>query len=250
MKCPHCGSQLSIDDAFCPFCGHANEKAKEYTTTMKHYEEELSSVKHKVEKSTHFIKDLVVFLIVAVVLCIANIVLVLMNKNIYDVKRYIACIDINRHYDEYCHTLDTLVSTGEYVVFDSFLYGKDIYLSPKMDSYSGLNSYTDQYNSIFEYMSILVFDEMGKSTPSKDQALTYISGAINRFYQMYNGDKTSYPNYKIQENHWQQVEILNQKLRTLLSYYFSMTEQELDQLENMSDLQIAMFLGRRLNIYE
>lgn len=250
MKCPHCGSQLSIEDAYCPFCGHVNEKAKGYTTTMNLYEKELSTAQKKVEKSTHLVKSLVVFLVIAVILCIANIVLVLMNKNVYHIEKYIASKDIDWHFDEYCNTMDTLISNGDYSIFDQFYYDKNLAASSKMDSYCRLHTYVSEYNNIFFYLSTLVFDETKDSTTDKERFLTKLAWSVNYFYKMYTGGEDVYPNYEIEEKHWQTVEVLNQKLRALFSYYFSMTEQELDQMSSMSEVQIALFLGRRLNIYE
>ena len=45
MKCPNCGSNLSIDDERCSFCGADNSFAKKHRSQMRHFTREFNKTK-------------------------------------------------------------------------------------------------------------------------------------------------------------------------------------------------------------
>lgn len=47
MKCPGCGSNLTIDDEKCLFCGQENPFAKKHRKEMRHFTKEFNKTKRK-----------------------------------------------------------------------------------------------------------------------------------------------------------------------------------------------------------
>lgn len=48
MKCKNCGSNLEIENAYCPYCGRENPFAKKHRDDMKKYASDYNSTKDEV----------------------------------------------------------------------------------------------------------------------------------------------------------------------------------------------------------
>ena len=52
MKCKFCGSNLGIEDEFCPHCGKPNDQFEGNRAEMKEYKEEFEKTKEEVKESS------------------------------------------------------------------------------------------------------------------------------------------------------------------------------------------------------
>ena len=52
MKCKYCGSNLGIEDEFCPYCGKVNKKAAKYLAEKNKYLNEYEQTKTEVKKKS------------------------------------------------------------------------------------------------------------------------------------------------------------------------------------------------------
>ena len=52
MKCNFCGSNLGIEDEFCPHCGKPNDQFEGNRAEMKEYKEEFEKTKEEVKESS------------------------------------------------------------------------------------------------------------------------------------------------------------------------------------------------------
>ena len=78
MKCKHCGSNLNIEDKFCPYCGEPNPYATLHQKEMDKYKKDYQATKRDVlEQSSRFNRRTVKVTIIAIMVALIAAVMVL-----------------------------------------------------------------------------------------------------------------------------------------------------------------------------
>ena len=86
MKCPNCGSNLTIDDDKCQFCGQANPFAVKHRREMKRFTSEFNKTKATVLKESRKVNHWAAKITLIAVLVALNAVIMYFNVESYGVE--------------------------------------------------------------------------------------------------------------------------------------------------------------------
>lgn len=161
-KCPYCGNNLSITEAYCTYCGRENEQAKSRIAEIKEHEGELEKVKkatgRKIDWSTTTAK-LTVILILMVLIVAANVGRVVLSDLDYryavaDAK---TAADLEKNTGKYKEILDELIQSRAYLELSCMELNNSLMHSDDFDDYYSVFQCSTGYSMI--YSSIMQIAE-------------------------------------------------------------------------------------------
>ena len=126
MKCKFCGSNLGIEDEFCPHCGKPNDQFEGNRAEMKEYKEEFEKTKEEVKESSKTNSRIGRLIVIGVLCAIIFVMLIRIHDfNDFDTrerKRNKKIEDyVSEHKDEIDATLAELENNRDYLALDYFV---------------------------------------------------------------------------------------------------------------------------------
>lgn len=182
MKCQYCGSNLEIDNSFCPYCGKENPIAKKHREDMDAYSKEYADTKKEViDNSRKFnrknfkiavIAATVAFVLAAIVFC------VFCDNLSYEHYRNECSKRAVQHKDEIKDCVENL----DFITLDRIVTEYDLRISPldedDVAKYSSAVRVADDYRNLFARVLQIIAHENVKSYD--------ITSMVNSFINMRN----------------------------------------------------------------
>lgn len=250
MKCKYCGSELSINDEACPFCGQKNEDAKPYTKTMKNYQKELKQATAKVEKTTMLVKNYMVFLIVAIVLLVLNVVFLVLKSKSYEITNWYEKKQLDKNVATYAQQIDEGLEDHKYNLVRSVYYDNNMYGARDYRGYSTTVDLATYFADIMKCTIYLTDENTTSLYQTKEETLDQLAKYIKLYYEEVDDLDSDYSiSITTPKDTIQQKDILDTANR-YLEYYLKLSTEQIDSLPNSSQTQIALLIGRSLGIYE
>lgn len=149
MKCPNCGSNLTIDDEVCSFCNVANPYAGKHREEMRRFTEDYASTKSKVLKEAkHHSRYMAKYLLIAFLLVLNVVTWVVVDKN-YEVERFFISHSIARDYQTHKAKLDELEEMRDYMGLHAYYTANNLSYSELYNEYSSVNWMSELYGYIY-----------------------------------------------------------------------------------------------------
>lgn len=83
MECKTCGSPLTIEQAYCPFCGTKNEAAAKHIEDMLHYDREFTKTQNTVLKHSKWYSRYLAAMLAIVLAALANVIVIVLEHDSY-----------------------------------------------------------------------------------------------------------------------------------------------------------------------
>lgn len=248
MKCKYCGSNLTIDDERCPFCGKANPFAEKHRSQMRHFTNEYNKTREDViEKSNRFNSWTVKITIIAVLVA-ANLLLLYMTSNSWQIQKWMALNDVNRNLQTYSRTLQEYEENQDFIGFSTFYEDKYLGYSDHFKNYRSVQQVCASYQYFYQYlMDIVLMDENTYYT--KESRVEYMSEQLEYMYKYSKQEEYSDPNCFTPEH----VECMNAAIaecHLLLKTYCGVTDEELAKFPTLSNARRQIIIERGLGIGE
>lgn len=236
MKCPSCGSNLQIDNAFCPYCGAKNPVAQKHREDMKRYAEDYKKTKEEVIGNTRkFNKTtLRVTAIALTVAAIVGVIALTMFKDRLGMQMYHKHRNMNA--PQYFEQVEQLVEKEDYLRLDALVTAKGIAYgnNKRMDEYTGVFRVTDYYAEVFTQLMYMLTD-----SSISDSEIDVLSTEINSFYRSFK----NYSDYgKDNETVQKYLSDIKQDMSLLLKTYLKLSDETAAGLETMSEGNIFIMV--------
>ncbi len=236
MKCPSCGSNLQIDNAFCPYCGAKNPVAQKHREDMKRYADDYKKTKEEVIGNTRkFNKTtLRVTAIALTVAAIVGVIMLTLLKDRLGMQMYRKHRSMNA--PQYFEQVEKLIEEEDYLRLDALVTATGISYSndKRMDEYTGVFRVTDYYAETFSQLMYMLTD----SSINESQIDT-LSTDINYFYRSFK----NYSDYgKDNETVQKYVKDIKQDMSLLLKTYLKLADETAAGLETMSEGNIFIMV--------
>lgn len=236
MKCPSCGSNLQIDNAFCPYCGAKNPVAQKHREDMKRYAEDYKKTKEEVIGNTRkFNKTtLRVTAIALTVAAIVGVIALTMFKDRLGMQMYRKHRNMNA--PQYFEQVEQLVGEEDYLRLDALVTAKGIAYgnNKRMDEYTGVFRVTDHYAEVFTQLMYMLTD-----SSISDSEIDVLSTEINSFYRSFK----NYSDYgKDNETVQKYLSDIKQDMSLLLKTYLKLSDETAAGLETMSEGNIFIMV--------
>ena len=119
VNCKKCGAPLSLNDAFCPYCGEANPEAQEHLKKLQELDEQFESASREVAAEVKYSKKGYGILVILVMFLLANLVIFVMHQMSYGIAERITAGKMPEN--EIKAQLDQFLEDGEYIELDLFM---------------------------------------------------------------------------------------------------------------------------------
>lgn len=248
MKCKSCGSNLTIDDEVCSFCGTANPFAAKHRQQMRHFTREFNKTKSDVLNTSKHQSKLFVKITLIAVMVAVNMIVWFAIGNFYSIESFFNARKINAHYTEHKAVLDEYEENRQYLALAAYYDRNDLYDSDKFDEYRQVvntcNYYSSIYRNLIEIVMGTEYDYM-----TKEDKVERISEDLEYMY------KYSQPNTYSDEEQYAPVhqacmDDLVNDTEALLQAYFEIPEEDIVQFEALSKAKRQIIMEEGLVLYE
>lgn len=238
MKCKHCGGNITLENAFCPYCGKPNEHAQQHVKDMQMYHGVYEATRSNVQEAAHKYTGSTVRVVIIAVLVILITLLMILAANSYSIKRAWLNSQNDKKSAKIMKQLDTYLEGEDFLAFSKFC--EENYIDTYETKFEGYapavrasSSYSYVYTSIMEVACPPVYAEM-------DSQIEYLAENLDYFYK--SADMSMYEYYEnidIEKNE-KALAAMEDKIELLLRTYCGLTKEEAEGMRSMSKAKRAM----------
>lgn len=246
MKCPYCGSPLSLEDEYCSFCGQPNPYAKKHQEDMKHYKNEFSRTQQEVYTKTRRFASLTVPLIILFVLFLLNIGGVIFAASGWKIGMDLEEREMIRHADKHREHLEDFIQSGDYVGLSSYYNANSLYFADEFDEYDAIVSVADNYFSVYRVLANKAdfnhYNFEPENLPSTVRSMAMNLDMLFNVEQdyVYNADIT------LTDKKLAVIRDIQDQAKAILVTYGGLTLEEAESLPDLSSSRQEDLLERRL----
>ena len=240
MKCPGCGSNLTIDDEKCLFCGQENPFAKKHRREMRHFTKEFNKTKEEVIQKSSHVNNWAVKITLIAVLVALNLVMLFLIGNTYEIHKYFRAKEILSEYSIHKNELDTMEENREYFKLANYWNDMDLYYCDEFDEYQAVYQVCNSFQYLYGYTMDIFFSE---ETPyfSIEDRLGYVAEQIEYVYKYSKkGEYDSEEEYSIQ--HQACMDDLVADMEAFIQTYYHLTDEEIDSFKELSKARRQILL--------
>ena len=245
IKCPNCGSQMGLEDKFCPYCGSPNTQAVQHQRDMEQFQDDYSETKEHVYRRTEVLRNQGSLLIMMVLILIAMIIAIILNARAWDIGYKIREKNVARYSATDTDIVEQYLEAGEYGKFTGYFDSNDMYYDYD-GTYDAVKSAARSYVRLFEYVndiqdpsSYLFREDAGSG------GFEYLAENLMRIYTVekdysYNKEKV------LTEDKLVYIHDIQERAGVMAKAYFGLTDEDVQEIPNMSAGKLEALLEERI----
>lgn len=245
MKCPNCGGQMGLEDAFCPYCNTPNAMAAKHQSDMAHYRQEYQRTQASVMQKTSFMQQQGSWLVVVAVLLVGMVIGIILQVNAWDIGYSIRASNVERSAAEDWAVMDAYLEQGEYGKFAGYYNANDISLNYE-NPYQGLRVAAYAYADILQYVAVVRNPAEYSFRPDYVSDISgYLAEYLNQIYtleQQYSYDLDRY----LPADKRVYLQDIRERVAMISKAYFGLTDEDIQEIPNMSVRKLALLIEEGL----
>ena len=240
MRCENCGGEISLESAFCEYCGSPNLHAQSHAREMKKFRRAFERSRSSVDSTVRSYTGLSVRIVIIVLLILAIFLLFIFSGNAYSFRRMIVQGRTERNAAGVMDTMDALLAAEDFLAFSSFC---DENYVDCFDNVFEKYAPADRASSAFSYV---YKDIMSVAVPPEyremEDMLEALTDDLGYFYSA--ADMAEYEYYEGADSEQNRAALaaMEERIELLLVTYCGLSENEARELKSMSAAQRAMAL--------
>ena len=233
VNCKNCGAPLTLNDAFCPYCGTPNPEAQEHLKKLQQLDAQFENASLEVATEVKKSRKGYGILLILVMLLLANLVVFVLHSATYDIADRIIAGKMSD--SEIKAQLDEFLDKGEYIELELFM--KKFTLSYKdyrdYNLIANLAGYQDRMiDAVTQYLY---------GTENYSDPLVRICEAVTDYEEEY-----SYLKKSDSETVRFHIEQINTEVNGFLKSYLKLTDEDLAGLKDMNSSSVLILVNERL----
>lgn len=239
MRCEHCGGEITLESANCPYCGTVNKHAQQHAENMTVYRRGFEKTRKGVQDATHKYAGTTVRLIIIAVLVVLITVLLVVSANAYSWKRMWVSTQNEKNAEQIMEQMDAYLEQEDYLAFSAFceeryIYAYDTVFEQYIAVERAAQYYCYVYQSIMEVACPPIYLE-------QETAIERLAENLDYFYEYL--DLNDYEYYEIDLEQSEQILAdMEDNISKLLQEYCGLTEQETAAMKTLSTARRAITL--------
>ncbi len=226
MKCSNCGANLQIDFAVCPYCGTPNKVAQKHREDMLKYEKDYDNTKRQVIIKSRLVNDKAIRITLIALTIAAVAILIPYAATADSLRRSHERKALKKTVENYFPQIDEYIEEEDYLALNEFSKSHQIERSlPYDNEYYNLVYATAAYSDMLA--SIMVIK--GSNGVDIERYSSNISGNMKIIETRFGKDRV------IPNNADDYADHMKRDARLLLKYYLGITEEEYEEMLNMTD---------------
>lgn len=249
MKCESCGSPLSLEQKFCPYCGKENMQATQHVQDMERYHGEFESTKSHVYGKTKSVASNAVKGVVISLLFLVIVFLFYTAVASYEVMYQIKDWSKSLHAKEYKMQIEEFLEDGDYYSLGMFCNAKGIYAYDNgYEEYRPVINMASQYAWFYNYMLNAVLHDKYWKPEDNHWVYDSMASALNQFYLSYEEDyEKSYRKGNLDMDVMRPyMDDMMDEVCLILTEYCHLTREEAMGLPYMKEAQRQLLVEERM----
>ena len=249
LKCESCGSDLSIENAYCPHCGCKNEFYAAHRADMDEYEKKFEETREEVTKQVVGFRRKAIFITTVSVLCVIIFAEIFALLNLDRINYKLEKRLSKKNAASLAAELEKYESAKDVAGFDYCYEGITSVTTAPVSEYVVVGGVVLGYSSCLDAIAIISAKNFQYCT-SYDIARRINSG-LNVIYQFEN-DAANRPNdLRYLDKHIEFVEYMKQESFVYISSYCNIPYETVKGFDEMSDTQRFSILNDSIEkVYE
>lgn len=250
MKCKNCGSNLTIDDEVCSFCGSANPFATKHRAEMRHFTREFNETKEEVLKKSGMLNKWAVKITMIAVLIALNCLAMFALTYSYDIEDFLINRHVKANYNMYKAALDELEENRNYIGFYQFYNENSLYRAAAFDEYDAVNNICGNYVMIYNnVMAVATEEDAGYEYDSYEYKIEYISDELEYAYKYCK--PREYSNMEeYSPKHQACMDDAIAQMEDLIQVYFNISDEDMDKFPELSKARRQIIMEEGIGINE
>lgn len=253
MKCESCGSPLSLEQKFCPYCGKVNVQAAKHAEDMERYHGEFESTKSHVYRKTKSVASNAVKGVVASLLFIVIVFLFYTAVSSYELTYIIQDISKSINGKKYRAQIEEYLEDGDYYSLGMFCNAKGIYAYDNgYEEYRPVINMASQYAWFYNYMLDAAIKDKYWEYEDNKWVYSSMASALNQFYYCYEQDyENSYRKGNLDMDVMRPyMDDMLDEVSLILTEYCYLTREEALALPYMKEAQRELLIEGRMEDVE
>ncbi len=244
MKCEKCGSEISINNKYCPNCGAMNAVGASHVDDMRRFENTFKSTETDVRnRSGWFIKYITPMVVLVTSVIIFVVMLFVMYDSGYSIARKRQESYNTKHADEITEKIIQLAEDEEYLQTYMLYYIAD--QQPEDNEHEYYNGWTWYYEAVNDYYSVRDSVVAYCSEAGTDSGTSDLSKAASSIYDFYDSISERNQSRALPESN-AYVEKIRVKLEQFLMAYCNFSAEDIESLPNKDATGIISLMTRRM----
>ena len=235
VNCKKCGAPLSLNEAFCPYCGEANPEAQEHLKKLQELDEQFEDASREVAAEVKKSKKGYGILVILVMLLLANLVIFVMHGMSYDISERIIAGKMTE--SEIKAQLDQFLKEEKYIELDLFM-NKFSLSYRDYEDYSKISYLAGYQNRMIEAMTQYLYGTENYGDPLVRTCQAVID---------YENEYTSLRKRDNSENVLFHMEKINTQVNGFLRNYLGLTEEDIAGIKDLNESSLLILVNERLS---
>ena len=248
MKCPNCGSNLTIDDEVCSFCGVANPHARTHREEMRRFKKDYDRTKSEVMEKTQSHSRIAAKIVLIAVMVVLDLIMILTAADSYELRKFIINNRAQKNYAVHKAELDRLEAERDYIGLAVYFEKYSLTYSDLFDEFGSVYNMANNYERSYTYIMRLVTDDGKDSYFNPEQTVEALAQLLEYMYT-YSKPREYCDMTEYTEQHQACMDDIIGQTEDLLQTYLNIPAEKMDEFWEMSKArkQIMMEEGLRIN---
>jgi hypothetical protein len=244
MKCEKCGSEISINDKYCPSCGALNDIGASHIDDMKRFEKRFSNTENVVRnKSDWFVKYITPMVVLLVSAVIFVVLATFMADSGYSISRKRIEAYNSSHAAEIDEHITELMNDEKYLETYMLYYVADQVKSDgTSEYYNGWYRYLNVVDYYYQARDSVIAHYISGDADYGDSNLSKAASAIYEFYaaQSEKSLTRATPDSIIY------IQKIKTDMESFLKAYCKFTDEDISSLPEKDKTGIVTLMARRM----
>ncbi len=235
VNCKKCGAPLSINEAFCPYCGEANPEAQEHLKKLRELDARFESASREVAAEVKKSRKGYGILVILVMLLLANTVIFGMHRMSYEIAERITAGRMTE--SEIKAHLDRLLEEGEYIELDLFMNRFSLSYRDYED-YSKISYLADCQNRMIEAVTRYLYGSDFYEDPLVNICRT-VTDYEREYSSLIKRDNSESVRFHMEK--------INTEVNGFLRSCLGLTEEDIAGIKDLNESSLLILVNERLN---
>ena len=254
MKCEHCGADLSIENAKCPYCGLDNPYYKQHREQMQQYQKEFQNTKKDVYQVTNRYVGKTIYITIIAVLVALNILGFFANAVLADeLARDINHSRARRKAAVLRENLEQMEQDGDYLGLTYYYYNQDGPYVTELDDFGQIAVVCGNYRYIYETVTKTFYYQNHSSEPNIEFQGKVIEDSLEDIYVAMDEENANYFDLKAgcyNAEHVRAMEKCLEQTYAVLHTYCNISKEDLENFREMSPAKRSVIIEEGLSLNE
>lgn len=257
MKCEHCGADLSIENAKCPYCGLDNPYYKQHREQMQQYQKEFQNTKKDVYQVTNRYVGKTIYITIIAVLVALNILGFFVNVVFADqMARDMKHARVEKKAAVMREKLEQLEQDGDYMGLYAYYYNQDCPYVSELDDFWQIAVVCGNYGNIYDAATKKYYYQNHSIPQDKELQelqVKIIEESLEDIYEAMDEEEANYFNLRAgcyTKEHVQAMEKCLEQTYAVLYTYCNIRKEDLEKFEELSSAKRSVIIEEGLSLNE